>query len=70
MNNENLMKNFSIYNINTNSYNLYNNNKKPEKKATNNFIDKFRLECIIGKGGFGKVSYNYNFIIIGLESFL
>ena len=67
---ENLVKNFSIYNINTNSYNLYNNNKKPEKKATNNFIDKFRLECIIGKGGFGKVSFNYNFIIIGLESFL
>ena len=70
MNNENLVKNFSIYNINTNSYNLYNNNKKPAIKATNNFIDKFRLECIIGKGGFGKVSYNYNFIIIGLESFL
>ena len=70
---QNLVKDLSIYNINTFSSRFYNKNQKQAIKTTqNNFINKFRLECIIGKGGFGKVSFNYyNFIIIiGLESIL
>ena len=50
----NKINNLSLYNIN-----MYSTNYKDNKKETNinNFIDKFKLECVIGKGGFGKVSY-------------
>ena len=38
---------------------MYSTNYKYNKKETsiNNLLDKFKLECVIGKGGFGKVSY-------------
>jgi len=50
----NKINNLSLYNIN-----MYSTNYKDNKKETNinNLIDKFKLECVIGKGGFGKVSY-------------
>ena len=50
----NKINDLSLYNIN-----MYSTNYKYNKKETNinNLIDKFKLECVIGKGGFGKVSY-------------
>ena len=50
----NKINDLSLYNIN-----MYSTNYKDNKKETNinNLIDKFKLECVIGKGGFGKVSY-------------
>ena len=51
---DNEINDLSLYNIN-----MYSTNYKDNKKETNinNLIDKFKLECVIGKGGFGKVSY-------------
>ena len=50
----NKINDLSLYNIN-----MYSTNYKDNKKETNinNLLDKFKLECVIGKGGFGKVSY-------------
>ena len=51
---DNEINDLFLYNIN-----MYSTNYKDNKKETNinNLIDKFKLECVIGKGGFGKVSY-------------
>ena len=56
MKKENNIKDLSIYNINTYSSKFYNNNNNQISISNNsNFINKFKMECVIGKGGFGKV---------------
>ena len=57
MKKENVIKDLSIYNINTYSSKFYKNKKKIEVSQPIDFINKFKLECVIGKGGFGKVSF-------------
>ena len=57
MKKENIIKDLSIYNINTYSSKFYKNKKKTSVSQPTDFINKFKLECVIGKGGFGKVSY-------------
>jgi hypothetical protein len=57
MKKENVIKDLSIYNINTYSSKFYKNKKKTSVSQPTDFINKFKLECVIGKGGFGKVSY-------------
>ena len=54
MKKEKIIKDLSIYNINTFSNKLY-NNKKIQQSHSSNFINNFKFECVIGKGGFGKV---------------
>ena len=57
MKKKNTIKDLSIYNINSYSSkfsNKHHTQKIPEQKY-NTFINKFTLECVIGKGGFGKV---------------
>ena len=54
------LKDLSLYNINI--YSTTYNEKKKETNYNNNnnnnlLLNKFKLECVIGKGGFGKVSY-------------
>ena len=58
MKKENNIKDLSIYNINIYST-TYNEKKKTTNYNNNNnlLLNKFKLECVIGKGGFGKVSY-------------
>ena len=56
MKKENVIKDLSIYNINTYSSKFYKNKKKIAVSQPSDFINKFKLECVIGKGGFGKVS--------------
>jgi len=56
MKKENIIKDLSIFNINTYSHN-YNKSPLPQTKKYPDIIHKFSLECVIGKGGFGKVSY-------------
>ena len=51
----NKIKDLSLYNINIFSYKYKDNNN--ETNINNNFLNKFKLECVIGKGGFGKVSH-------------
>ena len=63
MKKENIMKDIYIYNINTYSSQFFNNKNKKGVSQVANFINKFKLECVIGKGGFGKVSYNFYMII-------
>jgi hypothetical protein len=54
------LKDLSLYNINVYST-TYNEKKKATNYINNNTnnssLNKFKLECVIGKGGFGKVSY-------------
>ena len=57
MKKENVIKDLSIYNINTYSSKFYKSKKKTSVSQPTDFINKFKLECVIGKGGFGKVSY-------------
>ena len=57
MKKENVIKDLSIYNINTYSSKFYKNKKKIAVSQPSDFINKFKLECVIGKGGFGKVSF-------------
>ena len=55
----NKIKDLSLYNINIYST-TYNEKKKTTNYNNNNnnlLLNKFKLECVIGKGGFGKVSY-------------
>lgn len=64
MKKENIIKDLSIYNINTFSskfYNNHKNNNQTQEEKSSNFINKFKLECVIGKGGFGKVSNKKNY---------
>ena len=63
MKKENIMKDLPIYNINTYSSHFFNNKNKTGVSQADNFNNKFKLECVIGKGGFGKVSYNFYMII-------
>ena len=62
MKKENVIKDLSIYNINTYSSKFYKNKKKIAVSQPSDFINKFKLECVIGKGGFGKVSFIIFFI--------
>ena len=55
MRKEKIIKDLSIFNINTFSNKLYNNKKIQLSHHSSNFINNFKLECVIGKGGFGKV---------------
>ena len=57
MRKENVIKELSIYNINTYSCKFYKTKKKIAVSQPSDFINKFKLECVIGKGGFGKVSF-------------
>ena len=52
------LKDLSLYNINIYST-TYNEKKKTTyyNNSNNSLLNKFKLECVIGKGGFGKVSY-------------
>ena len=52
----NKIKDLSLYNINIFS-SKYKDNNKETNINNNNLLNKFKLECVIGKGGFGKVSY-------------
>ena len=56
MKKENIIKALSIYNINTYTSQFYNKKPSPHIKKYPDIINKFNLECVIGKGGFGKVS--------------
>ena len=58
MKKENAVKDLSIYNINTYSSKFFNNKNQVQASQATNFINKFKLECAIGKGGFGKVRIN------------
>jgi len=56
-----------LYNdINTVSSNFFPNNKILKNNlhnSLNNNINNFKLEYVIGKGGFGKVSFNNKYLL-------
>ena len=56
MKKENIIKDLSIYNINTYTSQFHSKKLQINSKRYPNIINKFNLECVIGKGGFGKVS--------------
>ena len=54
MRKENILKDLSIYNIKTCSNKFYDKNQI-QVSHPSNFINNFKLQCVLGKGGFGKV---------------